>query len=381
MSREPYLFAILLTVFAAVAARGDRVDSYVREELRRQRIPGASVAVVHRGRAVKVKGYGLANIELSVPVRENTVFQIQSITKSFTAAAIMMLVEDGRLGLEDLVSKHLENTPETWKAITVRHLLTHTSGIKDFINEPTASLRLEVTAEEVFKATAQRPLNFQPGERYAYSNSNYHLLGMILHRLSGKPFADVLKERIFAPIGMGTTRLYGQKDIIPNRAAGYLKAGDGWRNGEFVAPSILSYAGGGICSTASDMAKLAVALQKEKLLKKPVLEKMWAPVSLNNGAKSNYGFGWAIGSVSRRRLIEHQGAHMTGFTSTFCHFPEDDLTVVVLLNTRASPGGIALGIAGFYVPALALPMAKARDAEQTATDRVRESLRAIMEPN
>jgi D-alanyl-D-alanine carboxypeptidase len=151
---------------------GDEIDDLIRSDMALRHIPGISIAVVKEGQVVKVGAYGIANVELEVPVTPRTRFQIQSITKTFTAAGILLLAKEGKLSIADPVGKQLEGTPESWKDITLRHILTHTSGIKDFINEPTASLRLDVTEEEVLAATAPRPLNFEPGERYAYSNTS-----------------------------------------------------------------------------------------------------------------------------------------------------------------------------------------------------------------
>src|SRR5688500_3521587 len=178
----------------ASAASADAVDDFISAEIARRHIPGVSLAVVQKGEVVKLAAYGKANVELDVPVTPKTVFQIQSMTKSFTAAAILMLVEEGKLALDDAVGKHLEGTPEAWKGVTLRHLLGHTSGIKDFINEPTALIRLDVTEQEVLEATAPRDMNFQPGERYQYSNTNYHLLAMIIRKVTGKAYGEDRKS-------------------------------------------------------------------------------------------------------------------------------------------------------------------------------------------
>jgi len=319
-------------------------------------LPGLSLAVVRHGKLEKTAAYGLANVELNVPVAEHSLFQIQSITKTFTSAAVLMLVDEGKLDLADPVSKYLDNTPDTWKPITLRHLLSHTSGIKDFINEPTASIRLDVSEDDVLRATAQRPLNFTPGEKYAYSNTNYHLLAMILRKVTGKYYGDVLKERIFDPLGMTDTRIVTLKEILPNRVAGYRWSGNRFQNGDFVAQSILSYGGGGVISTAADMAKWALALDAGKLLKKETLALAWTGVTLNDGKTSGYGLGWGVGTTNRRRYVGHTGAHVTGFTSAIMRYRDDDLTVIVLTNAgHANPSRIAQQVAAQYVPALAPP--------------------------
>jgi D-alanyl-D-alanine carboxypeptidase len=356
------------------AQRVPRVDALVQQAMDQQKIPGLSLAVIQNGRVDLAKGYGLANVEHQVPATPETVYQLQSITKSFTATGIMLLVEEGKLGLDDKVSQHLPGTPESWQAITVRHLLTHTSGIKDFINEPTASLRLDVSEEEVLQATAPRPLNFPPGERYAYSNTNYHLLVMIIRRLTGKPYGDFLRERIFEPLGMKDTRVISLAEIIPHRAAGYLVERGVLRNGEFVAPSILGYGGGGLRSTVLDLVKWDAALDTERVLKKSSLDQMWTPAKLNSGAATTYGLGWSVRQVRGHRCVSHTGGHVTGFATVISRFPDDRVSVIVLSNCRgAAVAKLSERIAGLYVPGLAFPEYQPiEDKEPEVAKRLRE---------
>jgi D-alanyl-D-alanine carboxypeptidase len=339
---------------APTPARADAVDDLLSAEIQNRHLPGLSVAVASNGQIVKSAAYGLADMELCVPATPQTVFQIQSITKTFTSAAILLLADEGKLTLEDPVAKHLVGSPDSWKDITIRHLLSHTSGIKDFINEPTASLRLDVSEEEVFRALAGRSLNFQPGERYAYSNSNYHLLAMIIRKLTGKWYGDFLRERVFIPLGMVHTRPVSLSEIIPNRASGYFWTGAEYRKGDFIAGSILSYGGGGILSTAPDMACWAQAMMSGKLLKPEAIIQAWTPARLKDGKQTGYGLGWGIGTVEGHREVNHGGGHATGFTSFLAIYPDDRLAVVLLLNRGgANPGAIARRVAGIYLPALA----------------------------
>lgn len=366
-----------LAIAAAVSpasARADAVDDLLTGEIQKRHVPGLSVAVLRDGKIIKTGAYGFADLELNVPVTPTSVFQIQSITKTFTAAAVLMLVEEGKIALDDRISKHLEDTPDSWKNITIRHLLTHTSGIRDFINEPTASLRLDVTETEVLEAMAAVPLKFTPGERYAYSNTNYHLLAMILRKHTGKWYGDFLAERIFAPLGMTNTRPLNLKAIIPGRVSGYLWTGQGYRKGEFVAESILSYGGGGVLSTAPDMAHWAEAMMSAKLLKPETIREAWTPARFNNGGTSTYGLGWAVASVEGHREVNHGGAHGTGFTSFLAIYPEDRLAVVVLLNrTGLDPSQIARLVASVYLPELAPQPEKAvADADPKTTAFLRE---------
>jgi CubicO group peptidase (beta-lactamase class C family) len=341
-------------VLPATSARADAVDDLLSAEIQKRHLPGVSVAVVCDGQIVKTAACGFADLELRVPTTPKTVFQIQSITKTFTSAAILLLADERKLSLDDPIANYLEGTPVSWTNITIRHLLTHTSGIKDFINEPTASLRIEVSEEDVLRATAPRPLNFQPGERYAYSNTNYHLLAMIIRKLTGKWYGDFLRERIFLPLGMTNTRPVSLSALVTNRASGYFWTGLGYRKGDFIAESILSYGGGGILSTAPDMALWAQALMSGRILKPEALTQAWTPARLNDGTTSGYGLGWGIGRVAGHREMQHSGAHATGFSSFLAIYPDDHLAVVVLLNRgSADPGRIARGVAGIYVPELA----------------------------
>jgi D-alanyl-D-alanine carboxypeptidase len=397
--RGAFLFAILISVLTLgadapsaektpappqtndPAQQVAQVDTLIQQALKKQRIPGLSLAVVKDGHLVLAKGYGLANVELHVPATPETVYQMQSITKSFTASGIMLLAEEGQLGLDDKVSQHLDGTPESWKVITVRHLLTHTSGIKDFINEATASLRLDASEEDVLKATVTRPLNFPPGEQHAYSNTNYHLLAMIIHKLTGKSYGDFLRERIFDPLGMTDTRVISLSEIIPNRAAGYLLAKDGWRNGEFIAPSILGYGGGGLRSTVLDMAKWDAALDTERVLKRATLEQMWTPAKLNNGQAAVYGFGWGLRQVRGHRCVSHTGGHVTGFATIISRFVDDRLTVIMFSNGRhAQVGRLAEQVAGVYVPSLAPPVHRPiEDKEPQVAARLKDIYASLAE--
>jgi CubicO group peptidase (beta-lactamase class C family) len=342
-------------------------------------LPGVALAIEQDGRNIKTACYGLANLELNVPVSPQSVFQIQSVTKQFTATAIIMLVEEGKVSLEANVATYLDGTPDTWKAVTVRHLLNQTSGIKDFINEPTASLRLEASEEEVFKALVQRPLNFQPGEKYAYSNSNYHLLAMIIRKITGDSYGRFLQQRIFEPLEMRQTRIMSWTDLVPKRVAGYLVNEGQLVNGQFVAESILAYGGGGILSTIEDMTKWDLALRGEKLLKHSILEQMWAPARLNDGSSSSYGFGWGLGGKSPHRFVNHSGGHMTGFSTHILRYLDDDLSVILLVNIGyANPGKMAQVIASLCLPALKPPEPKAiEDKEPNVTDLLKEVEHAI----
>jgi len=334
-------------------AHSDEVDNYIQTQMKRQHIPGLALAVVKQGEVEKAAAYGLANVELNVPMRTDTVFQIQSVTKTFTASAVMLLVQEGRIGLDDKITKHLPGLPDTWSAVTVRHLLSHTSGIKDFINVPTVDLRKDLEPKDVVESLHKLPLNSEPGAKYAYSNTGYHLLAMILRQITGQYWGDFVKEKILDPLGMNDTRVVSLADIVTNRASGYGWENGQLRNGKFVAPTILAYAGGGLRSTVLDLAKWDAALCAESILKRSTLEQMWTPAKLNDGSDSSYGLGWGITNYHGHRLLSHTGSHMTGFRTALARFVDDKLTVIVLTNQReASQMDIAKGVAAHYIPEL-----------------------------
>jgi CubicO group peptidase (beta-lactamase class C family)/dipeptidyl aminopeptidase/acylaminoacyl peptidase len=328
---------------------GDPDDAFIQAEMKKRNIPGLALAVVRNGEVTRSKGFGLANVELNVPVTTNTVFQLQSITKTFTATAILMLVEQGKIGLDDRITERLENLPESWKAVTVRQLLSHTSGIKDFINEPTVNLRLDATPAEIVKSLADKPLNFEPGEQYRYSNTGYQLLGMAIEKITGRAWGDFLRERIFEPLEMKDTRVIALSDVIPNRASGYTNVRGKLLNGDFVAASILAYPGGGVRSTVLDLAKWDAALYSDRLVSKATLDQMWTPATLNDGSKAPYGLGWFLGESDGHRYVQHTGSHMTGFGTIVARYPDDRVTFIVLTNQNgANPTQITRGLASRY---------------------------------
>jgi CubicO group peptidase (beta-lactamase class C family) len=344
---------LLLLIVPSIAQEGVsvKVDEYTKAEMGRQRIPGLSLAVIRDGRIVLVKGYGLANVEHRVPVKPETAFQSGSVGKQFTATAVMMLVEVGKINLDDKISKHFADSPESWKDITVRHLLTHTAGTTDYPRD--FDFRRDYTEDELFKRAAAIPLAFRPGEKWQYSNLGYAMLGVLIGKVTGRFYGDFLQERIFKPLGMTTARIINEADIVPNRAAGYRLVKGELKNQEWVSPTINTTADGSLYLTALDMAKWDAALYTEKLLKRSSLEQMWTPANLNDGKTHPYGFGWSLGGVRGRRVIQHGGAWQ-GFKSYIARYVDDKLTVVVFANlAQADAERIVRGVAAIYNPGLA----------------------------
>jgi len=338
-----------------------KVDAYVNGEMRAEKIPGLALAIVRDGKIVKAQGYGLANIELDVAVKPETIFQTGSVGKQFTATAVMMLVEDGKIRLDDPVGKYLPGSPATWNNVTVRNLLTHTSGIPDYESDSVTkkdaafiNLRNDYTEDELFAKFSGLPLDFPTGSKWSYSNSGYVILGILIHKVTGQFYGDVLQERIFVPLGMTSTRIISEADIIPNRAAGYRLVNGEIKNQEWVSPMLNTTADGALYTNVLDMAKWDAALYTEKLLKKGSLDQMWSAVRLNDGKTAPYGFGWDVTEVNGHRLIEHGGAWQ-GFTTQISRYVDDKFTVIVLTNLdseHSEPDKIAHNVAALYDPAL-----------------------------
>ena len=264
--------------------------------------------------------------------------------------AIMMLVEDGKINLEDKITKYFDEAPAPWQSITVRHLLTHTAGTTDYPSE--FDFRRDYTEADLYKAARVIPLAFQPGEKWKYSNLGYVLLGILIHKISGKFYGDFLQERIFRPLGMNTAQIISEADIVPNRSAGYRLVNGELKNHQWVAPSLNKTADGALYLNLHDMAKWDAALYTERLLKESSLQLMWTPVKLNDGKTENYGFGWSLNDVRGHRIIEHGGSWQ-GFKAHIARYIGEKLTVVVFANlSQANTSRIAPSIAALYNPEL-----------------------------
>ena len=362
MKSKAVIAAVVLLSLCSVPGfvQGDKVDEYVRSEMAKRKIPGLSLAVVRSGEVIKAGGYGLANVELNSPATTETIYQSGSVGKQFTATLVMMLVEDGKIGLDDPISRFFQDAPATWKGITVRHLLTHTSGISDKLYDQ-IDLRRDYTEDELYHKITSLPLDFVPGEKWNYSNPGYLMLGILIRKVTGEFYGDLLQKRIFNPLGMATARIISEADIVMNRAAGYRLVKGELKNQEWVAPMTNISADGSLYLTVLDMAKWDAALYTEKLLKKASLDKMWTPVRLNDGKTEKYGFGWRLDEIRGHRIIEHGGSWQ-GFNTHISRYMGDRLTVIALANLDgARPGDIVHGVAGLYIPDLAPGNAKLSD--------------------
>jgi CubicO group peptidase (beta-lactamase class C family) len=332
----------------------DSVDRYVRAELARQRIPGISVAVLRGDSVVLARGYGFANLEHRVPATDSTIYQSGSVGKQFTAAAIVILAREGKLGIDDPVRKWLPEAPSAWRKVTIRHLLTHTSGIPDYTGD-VVDFRRDYTEEQLAKLYARLPLQFAPGATWSYSNTGYALLGFVVRRVTGKFYGDYLRERVFEPLGMRTARVISESDIVPNRAAGYLLAKGEVKNQEWVSPTLNTTADGALYLTVRDLAQWAIGLNHARVPDSVGLAASWTPVRLNDGGAFPYGFGWAVDDQRGHPRIGHGGSWQ-GFRTSIQRYPEFGLTVIAMANLdTALPEAITAVVAGILEPALLPP--------------------------
>jgi CubicO group peptidase (beta-lactamase class C family) len=347
------LFVCLLFTCATLALSQSSLDSavadYVKAEMERQHIPGLALLVTRDGKVVRSEGFGLANVEVQVPVKPETIFQSGSVGKQFTATAVMMLVEAGKIGLNDPLTKYFPEAPPSWKNVTVRELLSHTGGFGDYPKD--FNFRKDWTEPQLLKLVESIPLAYPPGTKWEYSNLGYLTLGILIHRVSGEFYGDFLRQRIFQPLGMQATRIISEVDIIPNRAAGYRLLKGELKNQEWVAPAMNTTADGSLYFSIVDLSKWDAALYEGKLLKRSSFDLMWTPVKLKNGQsnKAGYGFGWFIEERNGHRCIHHDGSWQ-GFETAIDRYVDDRLSVVALTNLAgAKPGEITKHVAEMYL--------------------------------
>jgi D-alanyl-D-alanine carboxypeptidase len=322
------LFAVVLLV--SPAAHADRVDQYVKTQMKEHRIPGVALKIIRDGKTIKTAAYGLANVELNVPTKPDTVFEIGSITKQFTAAGILMLAQDGKLSVDDRISKYLQDTPPAWSDVTIRHLLTHTSGIKSYTGLDGFQIWRHLTQAQFIQAIGKQPMEFAPGESWKYCNTGYNLLGHIIENVSGQNYWDYMSQRIFQPLGMNVTTNRLATIVITNRASGYEQTNHVWVNRDSDLTEV--FAAGAIASTVGDLAKWNAALDGERLLTAASKAQMWTPVKLNDGTTKKYGFGWNVDAVEGHKNIGHGGS-TSGFSASIQRFPDDRLAIIILTNT------------------------------------------------
>jgi CubicO group peptidase (beta-lactamase class C family) len=374
------ILLVALCAFTPCLAQANiprQIDNLVRSEMRARQIPGVAIAVVRNGKISLLKTYGFANIEHHVPIKPTTIFQSGSIGKQFTAAAIMILVQEGRLSLDDKLSKYFPDFPNSWNGITVRHLLTHTSGMGDY--PPDIDLRRDYTEEQLLEYFKKAPLAFRPGEKWDYSNVGYVTLGILIRKITGKFYGDVLRERVFQPLGMTTARVISEAEIIANRAAGYRLVAGEIKNQEWVSSSTNSTADGSLYLSILDLAKWDAALYTDRPLRQTTLTQVWQPATLNSGVSKGYGFGWFSERFHNQRVVFH-GGFWQGFKSCIMRFPDDKLTIIMLTNSsNTREFKLARGLAAVYFRQFRIPRAlSVEDREPNVTLLMRRFLLQLM---
>jgi CubicO group peptidase (beta-lactamase class C family) len=338
----PLLMSLSLSSTPAVGQTRERLaaefDRIIPSEFKAGE-PGGVALVARKGRVIYKKAFGMANVELGVPMKDEMVFNIGSMTKQFTAVAVLQLTEQGKLSLRDEVTKYLPDYPAGGQQITVENLLTHTAGIP--ASDPEAMTRLQgekrlVSLKEIIATFKGRPLDFAPGTKWSYSNNGYMLLGAIIEKVSGVSYPEYLEKNLFKPAGMAETHFGDDYKLVKNRAASYVysRAESQFLNAANDKVET-AYSAGAIQSTAEDLFKWNQAILSNKLIKKESLERAQTEYKLPSGKGTNYGYGWFIGNIQGSPIVEH-GGNMGGFMCHAIYLPREDVFVVVLYNFRAA---------------------------------------------
>jgi len=344
-----FLFVIVFTVVSLAQNLTTDVNTLLESKYKTGE-PGAVVLIAKAGKPIYRQAFGMADLENNVTMKAEHVFEIGSITKQFTAVAILMLLEQGKLSLEDPVSKYIDNYPMHGHTITIHHLLTHTSGIKSYtgMERWTKLWRNDMTPAEMVDLFKSEPMEFAPGEKWNYNNSAYFMLGVIIEKVSGVTYAEYLEKNIFVPLGLKSTYYGSQSRIIPNRAQGYQRDGNTFINAEYLSLTH-PYAAGSIMSTVDDLLLWNNAVHSYKLVKKETIQKAFVNYKLNNGKPFNYGYGWALDEINGSPTIEHSGG-IFGYSTNAIYLPKEDVFVVAYSNCDcSSPVEVSTKIAALAI--------------------------------
>jgi CubicO group peptidase (beta-lactamase class C family) len=378
-ARRVSLFVVGLALALALAitpgpagaqsqALANRIDSIVEDVREANNIPGMSVAVVLGGDTIVLKGYGYANLENDVPATPESVYQLASVSKQFTAVGILNLVERGKVNLDDPLTKYVPDHVTNGRPVTIHHLLTHTHGMQDYNRPETLDeWTRPLTHTRFLELMKDQPFDFPLGERYLYRNTGYYFAGMIIEQMSGnprgsgggdasiigKPYGEALREVFFDPLGMTSTSECGNAPLIKHRAQGYAL-----NNGEIEHTMLLDmswpFAVGSLCSSVLDLLMWQDGLHGGQVLSPELYEQMITPATLNDGSKTEYGYGVGISDRQGHRVISHGGGTV-GYSTYLSHYPDDRLTIVILtnlqgINVQAIEGQIARAVLGIREP-------------------------------
>ncbi len=367
--------ALLAALITPSTGWADPIEDLVRDEMARHRVPGIAISVVREGRIVRAQGFGQANVEHGVPVHADTLFKMGAPGMQVTAAAIMLLVEEGKLDLDAPVSRYLSRAPGKWRDVTIRHLLNHSSGLPA---TPNGDFRTDYSNDQLLDIIARQDLNFAAGTRWRFSYAGYIVLGFVIEEVTGAHWTKFFAQRVFQPLGMTTARGIDEMAIVPNRAAGYELRNEMLRNAEWIAPTANSTADGSLYLSVLDYAAWAAALSQKRLLRQSSWNVLFSPAQLTDGAVCSYAPGWHRESTAHADSWWQAGSWQ-GFQTYALHYPAADLTVAVFANGEgADPQTVARAIAGLVDPTLARrPAEPLTDADPAATARIRALLDSI----
>jgi CubicO group peptidase (beta-lactamase class C family) len=372
--RDVIRLSIILLLPLQTLAQTDAVDSYLMRQMQKNHIPAISVAIVRNGKIIKLKSYGIANIELDVAATPDSAFQIASTTKPFTGVLLMRLVEQGKLFLDDPVTKYIPEAPEAWRPITLRHLSTHSSGLSDAY--PTEKIK---TADEAIQAAAKVSLAYTPGSRATYGLTDFVVLARIMEKVSGQSFPALLAEQISNPLGLASTRFSNAgengpvrvSDVVPRRVPTYRWNAAAQQVMEYLYPQ-WTYAAGGLFSSAADLARFVVALDEGQLLKSTSLDVMWQRPQLSDGGKGDFAIGWTASTYRGRKTVGHSGGPAL---SDMIRFVDHKFTIIVLTNQQKLFPALAEGVADIIAPGPAPDRKAIPDDDPALT----ASLRGVIE--
>ncbi|MDI9640946.1 serine hydrolase domain-containing protein [Kamptonema cortianum] len=374
--RRTVFLAGLLLLSCQIFADG--IDDLAKKRIDDTGVPGLSITVVRNGKVIKSGAYGYSDIENKVRVKPETVFEIGSISKMFTSIGILQLVAEKKMGLDDAVEKHWNEAPDAWKKLTIRQLLSHTSGISEYLGI-NLDLRKDYRENDLLEIISKLPHDFEPGVTWSYSNGGYVLAAALLGKAGGDDWDDVIEDNIFKKLDMERSFMQSAARVVPDRARGYTKLGKTYNNQDFIRTGS-AHGAGAVVSNGPDMAKWAIALDEATICQKDILDQAFEPIKLKSGRTFDYGLGFFIREVAGKKVVEH-GGNTFGFSAQITRIPEEKLTVIVLGNLAGqSYTGFSVEIAEQVLgkfPKPTLPDEK-EDPDQSRRNRVIDAVNSLL---